>query len=320
MLELATSPANVMIRDELILVFEEFIAAQDVKDSSKATYRRNLTAFQIYLLSHQITRPAEQDILNYKNYLLVKGLSVLTINNCLAVLKLFFNFLHQNEYYQDIAKNVKLLRRSREFYRDALSVDQVKDLIAVIDCDSIKGLRDYAIINLLVRTGLRVREVSLIDNQDMYKQADATVLRVQSKGHNAKDEIVVLTHNAMKPILAYQAIDPALDPAEPMFTSLSNNSVGQRIDSRSISRMIRAYFREAGILSRRITPHSLRHTAITFALKGGATLQEAQAMARHQSINTTMIYAHNLDRLGNAAEFKIDNILGAEGKEVDNDD
>ena len=64
-----------------------------------------------------------------------------------------------------------------------------------------------------------------------------------------------------------------------------------------------------GIKSAKLTAHSLRHTAVTFALLGGATIQETQAMARHASINTTMIYAHNLDRMAAGAEHSVDAYL-----------
>jgi integrase/recombinase XerC/integrase/recombinase XerD len=61
----------------------------------------------------------------------------------------------------------------------------------------------------------------------------------------------------------------------------------------------------------RLTAHSCRHSAVTFALLGGATVQEAQALARHSDINTTLIYSHNIDRLGAAPEMKIDAVLDA---------
>jgi integrase/recombinase XerC/integrase/recombinase XerD len=64
-----------------------------------------------------------------------------------------------------------------------------------------------------------------------------------------------------------------------------------------------------GIDDSRITAHSLRHTAITLSLLAGATPQEARAMARHADINTTLIYAHNINRIAQAPEKKIDEFL-----------
>ena len=61
--------------------------------------------------------------------------------------------------------------------------------------------------------------------------------------------------------------------------------------------------------SSRLTAHSLRHTAVTLALMGGATIQEARLLARHSSINTTLIYAHNINRVAQAPERKIDALL-----------
>jgi integrase/recombinase XerD len=58
-----------------------------------------------------------------------------------------------------------------------------------------------------------------------------------------------------------------------------------------------------------LTAHCLRHTAVTLALQAGATIQEVQAFARHANINTTLIYAHNIDRIRDAPERKIDALL-----------
>lgn len=81
--------------------------------------------------------------------------------------------------------------------------------------------------------------------------------------------------------------------------------------TRSISRIAKDTLRQAGYDSPRLTAHSMRHTAVTLALLGGATPQEAQAMARHSSITTTMIYAHNLDRISHSAELKVEAVLSA---------
>jgi site-specific recombinase XerD len=71
--------------------------------------------------------------------------------------------------------------------------------------------------------------------------------------------------------------------------------------------------RAAGFDSERLTSHSLRHTAITWSLQAGATLQEVQQFARHSSINTTQIYAHNLERLDNPCSMHISEILSNRG-------
>ena len=79
--------------------------------------------------------------------------------------------------------------------------------------------------------------------------------------------------------------------------------------TRSVSRVVKEYLRKANLDDARLTAHSLRHTAITLSLLGGATPQEAKVMARHADINTTLIYAHNINRIKQAPEKKIDEIL-----------
>lgn len=103
-------------------------------------------------------------------------------------------------------------------------------------------------------------------------------------------------------------LDPCR-PESPLFASLSNKSMGRPLSTRSLRQIVKAALRRAGIDDSRITTHSLRHTAVTLALLGGASIQQAQAMARHTNINTTLIYSHALDRVAQAPEFLIDRML-----------
>ena len=119
----------------------------------------------------------------------------------------------------------------------------------------------------------------------------------------------MLTEATLEPINDYLNARQERDPKAPLFASHSNRNNGGRLTTRSISRIVKEAMKDAGINSDRLTAHSLRHSAITFSLLGGATVQEAQALARHKNINTTLIYAHNIDRIGRAPERKIDNYL-----------
>ncbi len=95
----------------------------------------------------------------------------------------------------------------------------------------------------------------------------------------------------------------------PLFASLSDRNRGQRLTARSVSQIVKEGLRGIGLNSGRLTAHSLRHTAITLSLQGGASIQEAQALGRHSSVDTTLIYAHNINRIAHAPERKIDEVL-----------
>jgi integrase len=104
----------------------------------------------------------------------------------------------------------------------------------------------------------------------------------------------------------------------PLFASLSNRNGGGRLTTRTLRRIIKARLRAIGIDSDRLTAHSVRHTCITLALQAGATVQEAQALARHANINTTLIYAHNIDRIKQAPERKVAALLSGNDDNISN--
>ncbi|OGV70474.1 MAG: hypothetical protein A2283_19155 [Lentisphaerae bacterium RIFOXYA12_FULL_48_11] len=89
---------------------------------------------------------------------------------------------------------------------------------------------------------------------------------------------------------------------KPLFPSFSRRNSGKHLTSNGVSRIVRDAMRRAGIVSDRLTPHSLRHTAVSLAIAGGASLAQVQAMARHADPRTTMVYFHNLNRISDAAE------------------
>ena len=87
-----------------------------------------------------------------------------------------------------------------------------------------------------------------------------------------------------------------------LFLSLSNRSRGARLSTRAIRELVKERYKKAGIFSENKTTHSLRHSAITSAIRGGATLLQVQAMARHASSDTTLGYIHEVNRMENPAE------------------
>lgn len=163
----------------------------------------------------------------------------------------------------------------------------------------------------MIRTGLRTIEVVRADVSDIRQEGGEAVLWIQGKGREVKDEFVVLTPDTLDPIYDYLSLRNVKSDSEPLFASVSLRNNNERLTTRSVSRIVKTRLRNAGINNKRLTAHSLRHTAITLALQAGATIQEAQALGRHSNINTTLIYAHNVNRILNAPERKIDKLLSS---------
>jgi len=290
-------------------LLEPFLNAQDIRPSSQQTYRRSLQQFLRWLKQAGIDEPTRQGLLCYKRCLQTRGLSALTIASYLVAVRQFFAWTGEQRLYPNIADGLKGIRRPNGFRKDPLTADQVGDLLRYIDQDSLQGKRDFALLNLLVRTGLRTIEVVRANVGDMEPRGREVLLWVQGKGRDGKDEFVLLTQETHSPLSEYLSARGSLKATDPLFVSASHRNANERLTTRSVSRMVKGYLHQQGIASHRVTAHSLRHTAITLALVGGATLQEAQALGRHASVETALLYAHNLDRFHRAPERKVDAVL-----------
>ena len=223
-------------------------------------------------------------------------------------LRKLYKFL-EKKGIKNLASDLKSVKTTRQPKKDPLTKEQALELLRSIDRTTEEGLRDYAIIQLLLRAGLRTIELERANIEDLRTLGSKQVLQVQGKGHKEKDDFVKLTKKPYNAIMEYLSVRKDAKPNDPLFTSLSDRSRGQRLKTRSLRGIVKKRLKAININTDRITTHSLRHSAITFALLGGATIQEAQALARHERIDTTLIYAHNLDKLKSDYEETIDNYL-----------
>ena len=287
-------------------LIEHFLSAQDVRQTSKQSYCVGLKLFFNWLAAQSITEPTKSDVLAYRNSLLDAGLSTLTINSYLTSIRQFFSWMSINHGTDNVGAGVKGPRPAKGFRKDALTTEQAAQLLATFDTKKIEGLRNFAIVNLMLRTGLRCSEVIWADVGDIEVSQGETILWVWGKGSDHKDEFVVMTPSATAPVEDYLRHRTSNQKQDPLFVSHSRRNEGGRLTTQTVRSVTKAGLRAIGIDSRRYSAHSLRHTGITFSLKAGATLQEAQAMARHSNISTTLLYSHNINRLEHSAERKID--------------
>jgi integrase/recombinase XerD len=285
-----------------------FLSSIDIRPRSVDTYRKALKQFFLYLDKKNITAPTKEDIIAFKNDLAAEHAAA-TISVYIIAVRQFFNWLDENGLYNNIAHGIKGARSPKGFRKDTLTIEQIKRTLHGIDRSTLEGKRNFAIINLLVRTGLRTIELHRANIEDIRQEAEEALLYIQGKGRDSKDAFVLLTEDALTPLREYINARNEKNTRQPLFISHSNRNAGGRLSTRTISRIIKEALRAAGLNDSRLSAHSLRHTAITLSLLGGASVQEAQTMARHSDINTTLKYAHNINRIKQAPEKKIDALL-----------
>lgn len=286
-------------------LFNSFIAYLDVSKKTVETYTRAVKQFLKYLDVNGIIKPIREDILAYRDKLR-RTHKPTTVQNYITAVRLFFRWTAQVGAYPNIAEHVKGAKLDRNHKKDYLTSRQVKKVLSVVIGDSLRELRDYAILSLMFTGGLRTIEVSRANIEDLRTAGNSEVLYLQGKGHEEKTDYIKLVPAVEDAIRAYlKARGDIQNTREPLFVSTSNNGSGQRLSTRTISGLVKRALIKAGYNSDKLTAHSTRHTAVTLALMGGQKLEEVQQFARHKNLATTLIYAHNIDREKNKCEQTI---------------
>lgn len=301
-----------LVNEKKFLVNEEILDAfinslRKKTQATKDSYLKGAKHFIKYCYDHNIEAVEEQDITDYLNYI-TTNYKPASVNVYVTSLRAFYNFLAKKGI-KNLASDLHGEKIARNFKKDPLTKEQAKKLLSSIDRSTPTGKRDFAIINLLLRAGLRTIEVERANVGDLRTLGTKQLLNVQRKGHKEKDDFILLTDAIYEPIMDYLLTRKDLKPSDALFISYSDRTHGQGLTTRSIREIVKNRLRAIGINNPRITSHSLRHTAVTFSLLGGATLQEAQLLAGHENINTTLIYAHNLDKLNAGYETRVDDYL-----------
>ena len=286
-----------------------FIASQDVKDSSRSLYTRTLSQYFLWVVKtgKELNSLDREDILEYKDSLLSSGLSSLTISSYLVVVRKFYEWTESLRIYPNIAKGIKTPPRRQAFKKQHLSESKSRELLEYF---REKSLRDYAIVNLLLRTGLRTIEVVRADVGDITFKGERRVLLVWGKGHTEKDSFVVLTDKTYLPIREYLDSRKAVKAGDPLFTSYSRQNKGERLTTRTISQICKEGLKEVGLDGKEFTAHSLRHTTAVEILKKGGEITDVQRVLRHTSPVTSQIYTESIEeelRLQKSPESLLDN-------------
>lgn len=285
-------------------LFERWIKYIDAKPKTVETYTRAIRQFFYYLQANNIEQPQRADIIAYRESL-IQNRKPTTVQAYIMAVKQFFKWTAQEGLYPNIADNIKGVKLDAGFKKDYLTSKQVSKLLNTIARTSLKGKRDYAILSLMVTTGLRTIEVERANIEDLRTVADFTALYIQGKGHTERTDYVKVPAQVEDAIRAYLTARGKVEDKQPLFTSIAHRNGGERMTTRSISRIAKDNMIDADLNSSRLTAHSLRHTTATLNLLNGGTPQETMQLLRHSNINTTLIYSHALERAANNSEERV---------------
>ena len=303
---LQTTGATLSIQETGITaeLFQRWVSYLDAKERTVQSYTKNVKRFLQWLMEQGITNPSREDVISYRESLKADHKPT-TVQAYIIAVRQFFKWTGAEGLYPDISAHVKGAKLDRNFKKDYLTSRQAGKLIGSVERETLKGKRDYALLALMLTTGLRTIEVIRADVKDIATVGDDTVLFLQGKGRDEKNEFVKLEPHAEEALREYLAGRADATPESPLFASVSHRNTEQRMTTRSISRIVKERLISVNLKSDRLTAHSLRHTAATLNMLNGGTPQETQQLLRHSNISTTMIYSHALERAKNNSEKRI---------------
>ncbi len=216
-----------------------------------------------------------------------------TLNYHLIALRSFLKFCAKRDIACLAPEKIELSKTVRKQVT-FLNPEELQRMFNQPKIDTINGLRDRAILELLFSSGLRVSELVGLDREHINLKRREFMVR----GKGQKDRPIFISESAADWIQKY--IDKRTDSVKPLFIRYSGRKTVDlsgnyhRLTARSVQRLVARYALLAGI-TKHVSPHTLRHSYATDLLMNGADLRSVQAMLGHSNISTTQIYTHVTD-------------------------
>jgi integrase/recombinase XerD len=265
-----------------------------VAPNTRTAYRRDLGLYLRFLERRRIndaTKVGEKDVSEFLGYLRSaeyepgKRYSDATVARVLAAVRGLHRYLlREGEARTDPSEPIGSMRVPRAIPK-ALSKDEVEQLLSAVPQDGAPAVRDRAMLEVLYAAGLRISELTALDVDDI----DLDVATVRCLGKGSKERIVPIGRAAVEALGSY------LTQARPGLVKKRSNAAlfvnqrGQRLTRQGCWKLLKRYAERAN-LTRRISPHTLRHSFATHLLDHGADIRVVQELLGHASVSTTQVY------------------------------
>jgi site-specific recombinase XerD len=280
--------------NHLIVEFKNYLIKQEMSINTIRNYLADIVNFSKWYKIYYSDQVIADEITSYhlqsfkSHSVNTKRLKTSSINRRIQSLKRFFQFLsNKKTIKKDPTLKTKFIRRTKSTKPNALNKSEVHALLSIAGRSS-HGThkRNYAIIQLILQTGLRVSEVINLQWQDIVLgERSGQVRVVDGKGH--KERIIPLNSSARKAVSSYLEFREDLKETSPIFLSKRN----QVPTARAIQKIIVSLANKANINRIKVTPHTLRHTFATNYLRTNpGCLVELSNLLGHESLDTTAIY------------------------------
>lgn len=301
---MATKKSSTPLKEYLLPFLDYCEIEKGLSNNTQRNYQQYLSLFVHWLEQekkgnlkpHELTA---DHIWDYRLFLArghktARGedLSKKSQNYYLIALRALLSFLAERDIETLPSSKIKLAKQKPDETISFLDVHDIARMVEIPDVHTPKGLRDRTIMELFFSSGMRISELTAL-NQDQLTmlQDNATnrtyELSIVGKGKHIRT--IFISPRAADWIRRY--LKERHDVEKPLFTNLTKNGESKRLSPRAIQMMIKRCAMMAGV-SKRVTPHTLRHTYATDLLDHGADLRSVQELLGHKNVATTQIYTH----------------------------
>lgn len=265
------------------LVYEKGLSPKSVE-----AYLHDVLLLEDFLGNTPIENATFEDLQQFLKHLYKADYNARSQARIVSGMRAFYRYLIYANLREDDPTELLDAPKIGMHLPDVLTVDEIKDIIAVIDLSTPEGHRNRAMVEVMYGCGLRVSELVTLRLSNLF--FDDGFIKVVGKGN--KERLIPIGTTAMKMVNLYVDGNRKLlkiKKGEEDYVFL--NRRGAHLTREMVFMLVKKWVAAAGI-DKTVSPHTFRHSFATHLIEGGADLRAVQEMLGHESITTTEIYTH----------------------------